>query len=159
MVAAVIPFAAFAMVQTLRWMGSFQWVRTGLALAALAGMTFWTSRPLPPEQSLILAGDIFPVYSLHYQDRVQSAMLAGQWNEAADLQEEFLMYVPEEIEPMLAGQPARGKDKRGLALLYAKAHEDCGKAYQQLGKNQRAFSHFQRAQALVRAVEEGNKGP
>jgi 4-amino-4-deoxy-L-arabinose transferase-like glycosyltransferase len=93
-VAAMIPFAAFAVVRAAMWASSRNWKPLAV-LAAATGLLFaWTSRPLPPGHPLIFVAEYVAPYGYFWSPRLQKARSAG---EALQIMEASLRVEPPEL--------------------------------------------------------------
>ena len=81
--AALIPFAAFAIVQSARWVEQRRWLAAGAVAFAAIGIWLWIARPLPAGHSLVRFADYQVAYNRYYFPRlrerrgVQSGYLSG----------------------------------------------------------------------------------
>jgi 4-amino-4-deoxy-L-arabinose transferase-like glycosyltransferase len=151
--AAAIPFAAYAVAKVVDWLSHRKWGPAGIALACMAGLAFWTDRPLPSSISLYRSRDFADAFNAYYQGRVQQAVEAREWLRAAEVLADYTDREP----PDLAGRPphtsARNAEERAIASILADVNNDCGSLYAQAGDTAAAQRHFARAAQLKQFCE------
>ena len=143
---AVIPFAGYALVQTVDWFSRQEW----LAGATGGGMYGWAG----VLDGAGAAAFRFALPRLRLRGHVQlllpatsqQAADAGHWLDAAEMLADFARHEP----PGLARRPARSacnRDERAIASVLAGVNNDCGSLYARAGNTTAADKHFARAAA------------
>jgi hypothetical protein len=151
LIAAVSPFAAMAVAETVRWLWMRRWVKGGTVLAIMLLLSLWTGRPLPEHVTLVRVCDPATAFEAYYLEPLNEALRNRDWARAAAIMEDFLKVEPDPVPSLGPGRPAVSWQKSRMALLYAEAHADCGRLYQAAGDAQAAEKHQRRAAELLEA--------
>jgi hypothetical protein len=152
LVAALIPFAALAIVQLVRSEG-----RVRLAtIAAIIGLGIWTGRPLPGDRPLIGVDDWISPFLIEYQGQVKQALDANNRADAAAAYLAFLTYEPDFSKMPSAGGVLTGASDREVAYRFAQAHAVCAELLRGSGQIAGAATEEARARAVL--AEAGGPG-
>jgi 4-amino-4-deoxy-L-arabinose transferase-like glycosyltransferase len=129
--AAMIPFAAFTLVQAAEWLRAHQSSRLIALLAALFVVFLWTSRPLPQGKRVIREIDYFVPFSNYWVPEHSAAAQAGNWPKAASILEDAIDHGPADVRQI-----------PNLAVLYSQVHaqraEDLSKSGDAAGAEREA---------------------
>ena len=135
--AATIPFAAYAVVQTVDWWRARHYGRAGSVAAAAVLLFFWTSRPLPAGRTEIRTVDYLAPYYFYWIPEHTAATQSGQWRRAADL-----------LQDSLRHQPSDPRQVAELAQVYSRVHAQLAQDLFQSGDPAGAAREAQRAREL-----------
>ena len=146
LVAALIPFAAFAVERAFR-------ARPAAAAAMVAcvlAIGLWTGRPLPEGMPLITLTDWLTPFLSRYQFDVKAALDAGDSTAAATAYLDFLRY-----EPDFSGMPVSGEvlsvpGDRDVARAFARVHLLCARLLAETGRPSDGRMQEERAGQLAR---------
>jgi hypothetical protein len=140
LVAAALPFAAYAAVPICSWISEpGRRVRGAAAAAAVVLLlAIATGRPLPPGVPLIRPDDWMIPYVLEYGDRITSAMEAGDSDKAIAAFTGLFAYEPPpaDLDPLTGGE---------VADAFARMHDDCAELFRKSGRIPQADAHAARA--------------
>jgi hypothetical protein len=142
LLAAVIPFAAAALVEMARLFQTGRYRPAAALVAAALAVGLWTGRPLPAGEPLVRASDWLMTYSVRYEPDVRRAIDRQDWAGAAGVYESYLATQPETTMVL-----ARGGTE--LARALADMHLRCAELWRQAGLSDRALPHFDRADRLL----------
>jgi hypothetical protein len=142
LVAALIPFAALTLVQTVEWVRARRQAPAAMSLACVVLIAGWTGRPLGGHQFLIRMADWILPYSVYYQPRVYSALDARDWSGAAAWYLEFFRYEPTPAQILASNDPS-------LAPELADMHLECAKILRMSGQAHRAQAQMEKAQHIL----------
>jgi 4-amino-4-deoxy-L-arabinose transferase-like glycosyltransferase len=147
---AVVPFAAAALVQLLRWTAGRRLAATGAALAALAGLALWTSRPLGPDRPLVRRADWVVPFDTYYGPRMEDAFRRRDWAAAVALLDRALREEPPTVTALRAGAPAADDEAVRYASFFGMVHFRLAQALERVGDAARAAEESSVATALLR---------
>jgi hypothetical protein len=153
--AALIPFAAFTVVRAATWARERRWLRCATVAAAVAAISFWTLRPLPPGQSLIRPADYSVPFQYYYARVVEEAKARGDRSGADALVARTLRLEPDFVRAIGPGRPPRNRDEALFASLFANAHGIRSETLAGLGRTGEAKEEERRAlelDAIARAA-------
>jgi len=122
MAAALIPFAAFAVVQVAQWAVEKRYAPLIGALIPLGIVWVWTARPLPPGTPAIRPTDYKLPYTIYYAPRMKPAFESGQWLVIIDLMSDMMRYEPDYIRHLGPGNPPDSSPAAELAIYYRDMH-------------------------------------
>jgi Dolichyl-phosphate-mannose-protein mannosyltransferase len=145
LLAALIPFAATALVQLVAWIRAghvFRVLATAGALAAL--IAGWTGRPLSANEAPIRPTDWLLPYIIQYQADVERA--AGDPAKVAAAYLAFFEYEPDAAQIREMGTPE-------LARSLAELHRRCAVALGQLGRTEAAAAQMAEMKRLLDLAE------
>jgi hypothetical protein len=152
MLAALLPFAAFAVAKTADLLASGR-VRPALAsLLALLGLAAWTGRPLPPTRSLLRGVDCYVPVEYVYRPALDRAARQGAWSAVATLGERALQGEPEAVRRIGDEQTPLNDDDRQCATVFAGLAERTADALDRLGRGEASRRHRERARVLATAA-------
>jgi hypothetical protein len=109
--AAMIPFAAFALVRVAGWWHGREWRKVAAMSGALLVLFLWTSRPLPAGKRVIRPTDYFVAFTYYWVPEHTAAVQAGQFRRAAEILESAIEHSPEDVRQV-----------KDLALIYSQVH-------------------------------------
>jgi hypothetical protein len=143
---ATLPFAALAIVETIR---ASLAVRTASVIAVLL-IGLWTGRPLPDDRPLIELNDWLTPFLVEYKFEVKAAMDAHDDGRAAAAYLAFLRLEPDFSEFERAGGGLAKSSDREVARTFAQVHEVCGQFLKSAGQVGAAEVEFKKAEMLKR---------
>jgi len=146
---ALIPFAALAMVTLLRWATEGRWARLGAALAVLAALGAWTSRPLGPDHPLIRRADWVVPLEVYYAPRMEDDFRRRDWRAAVALLDRALALEPPVVTALRAGEPAEDDEAVQYASVFGMVHFRLAQALARAGDAERAARESGVASALL----------
>ena len=158
MIAATIPFAAFALVQIVRWLAQRRFLKALPAIIVLGLLPFWTARPLtgydylknaPPGSvaaifnsllpsspggfPLLRGADVGQSYLVYYEPKRLEAMQAGKPAEAAAMIRDYLRHEPGLVRDMGPVQPAQNPGEAQIGMWYGQLHYQLAQLLQGIG--------------------------
>ena len=143
LVAALIPFAAFTLVEAMRWLGDGRYVRVMLLTTSVGLLAVWTGRAA--EAPLIRAADWLVPFVVRYQPQFDAAVAAHDPAMAAAT---YLAFFREEPA---AAQLLSPPDVETLLLL-GTMHTECASLLRQAGRIVDAKQQVTQAGAFLRPV-------
>jgi len=152
LLAALLPFAALALVQTSEWLLARRWALSAGAVAVLVALSFWTMRPLPWDQPLIRPED-YMVDFLLYDPLGRRAAAQNDWPQVAAVLERSLQFEPQAVQEMGKSRLPRGEGEIKLARWYAVVHSQYAQALDKMGREREFQEQEQRALELFRAAD------
>ena len=141
LMAAVIPFAAFAFVEILRSAADRKYLRSGVMAVSLMIVGSWTGRPLPNPTLIASSFWLGPFYA-RYEAEARAALDGGDPARAASAYLGFFQY-----EPALA-QVASPGDTTVVQIL-ANMHADCATFLRAAGQSEQASVQSEKARGLL----------
>jgi 4-amino-4-deoxy-L-arabinose transferase-like glycosyltransferase len=144
--AALIPFAASAVLQVVAWVRHGRFVQVGLLTATVAAMTVWATGPPLGNQPWIRSTDWLVPYFAHYQGEAESALRAGNPTAASAA---LLAYFSD--EPTAAEIRASGNPR--LAQWLGDLHAQCATLLSQAGRTAEAQDQAAKAETLARLTQ------
>jgi 4-amino-4-deoxy-L-arabinose transferase-like glycosyltransferase len=143
LIAAAIPFAALAIVETFRSIRRRAPTRAVAIAAAALLIAAWTGRPLASDQLRIRTADWILAYSVRYQDEVYGALDRKDWAHAgAAYLEFFRRYEPDDAQILASGDPH-------LAPELADMHHECADILTLAGQTASAAAEMARSRRLL----------
>jgi tetratricopeptide (TPR) repeat protein len=141
LIAAVIPFAAFALVELLRAAADRKYLRVAAMAVSLTIVGSWTGRPLPNRTLIASSYWLGPFYA-RYEAETRAALAAGDPARAAAAYLGFFQY-----EPPLA-QVASPGDTSVVQVL-AEMHAECATFLRAAGQSEKARVQSEKARELL----------
>jgi 4-amino-4-deoxy-L-arabinose transferase-like glycosyltransferase len=142
--AAMVPFAAYAVVEVATGVAAGQRARAAAVVAGAGLLALWTGRPLATNQHLIRMADWILPYSVYYQPKITAAVEAKDWKRAgAWYMEFFRRYEPSDREIAAATDPT-------LRPELIDMHVECAQLLKLAGEANSAASEMKRATDLQR---------
>jgi len=141
LMAAVIPFAAFAFVELLRSAADRKYLRVGMMAVSLVIVGSWTGRPLPNRTLIASSYWLGPFYA-RYEAEARAALKAGDPARAASAYLGFFQY-----EPPLAQVASPGDTN--LVQVLANMHADCATFLRAAGQSEQAIVQSEKARGLL----------
>jgi 4-amino-4-deoxy-L-arabinose transferase-like glycosyltransferase len=120
--AAMMPFAAFPVVQAAEWFRERQSGKLVALLAALFVVFLWTSRPLPEGKRVIREIDYYVPFSNYWVPEHAAAAQAANWRKAASVLKEAIDHGPPDVRQI-----------RSLAVIYSQVHAQLAEDLSQTG--------------------------
>jgi hypothetical protein len=152
MLAALLPFAALAIVKTVDLLLSGRIREGAAALLALLGLALWTGRPLPPTESLVRGLDCRVPVEYVYRPAFERAEREEAWAALAALGERSLEGEPAAVRG-IGGEPRPLNDgDRQCAAVFAGLRERTASALDRLGRTDEARRLRERAAVLADAA-------
>ena len=152
MLAALVPFAAFAVVRTADLLASGR-IRHGVAaVLAFLGLAAWMGRPLPPTESLVRGSDCRVPVEFVYRPALDRAARQEAWGAVARLGERALEGEPAAVRRIGAEPVPLNDHDRQCAVVFAELSERTADALDRLGRTEAAGRHHERARVLVTAA-------
>jgi len=158
LMAALIPFAALAVVQLVRWFATRRRLQLGLASVALLAMAAWINQPLGGGRQLVRAADFGAPRTYYYLPEFQRAKVEGDHLRAAEILNASLKARPAFVDAMSQQNPPRTADELNFARMISKAELDCAAAYTSAGRPDSAKLHTDQAARLRSAIEAAQSG-
>jgi 4-amino-4-deoxy-L-arabinose transferase-like glycosyltransferase len=137
--AAMMPFAALAIVRMVEWARARQSGKLLAAAATLLVLFLWTSRPLPTDKRVIRVTDYLVGFQTYWMPEHAAAAKAGQWQTAASILQDAVRIEPydlrsigqmapyySQIHGLLAQDLARSGDMAGAERETQRARELAG---------------------------------
>jgi Dolichyl-phosphate-mannose-protein mannosyltransferase len=144
LIAATLPFAAFALVEIIGRSAEHRPGAAAMASAAALVLGSWTGRPPASDQILIRTSDWISPYTAYFQTRVYGAADAKDWAAAARWYAEFFRrYEPTAAEIVEADDPS-------LAPELADMHRECAQFFIAAGNRAAADDQLASADRLMR---------
>ncbi|MBN2430645.1 MAG: glycosyltransferase family 39 protein [Acidobacteria bacterium] len=153
--AALIPFAALALVQLARWLAACRFRPALILLLAVILMGAWVYRPL--NKPLIRPGDHLVAYAVHTIPRYEAAQARADWAACARILAESLSGVPDHSALDRAAVARLTGDERRLARLLVQVYGLYAGALYRIGETRAAVQWRERAEELRRRLEETEK--
>ena len=148
LVAALVPFAALALVQMHEWLWSSR--IKGVAIIGVLGLvTAWTLSGVPRGVEEIRAADFNTMYQLYYNPRIEAAVKQGNWQTAAALLRRSLRSEPQAVRELTSGASVQSKEEAELVELFAAAHSSLAIALTQSNQPGEAANERQRSAELL----------
>lgn len=148
LVAALVPFAAFAIVQVHDWLWSSR--IKGAALLAVFGLvTAWTLNDTPRGLAEFRAADFNTMYQLYYNPRIEAAVQQEDWPGAANLLRRSLRSEPQPVRELTSGASVQSKEEADLVELFAAVRSSLAIALTQSNQPGEAANERQRSAELL----------
>jgi hypothetical protein len=140
--AAVLPFAAYGLVEVVRSWHQRRFKKFLILASALVLVALWTGRPLSERQVLIRTSDWILPWSVEYEGRVYGALDAKDVNAAANAYLEFFQHTPTDAQIQASGDPR-------LPSELADMHTECGQILRAAGREREAAAQLAEAQRVI----------
>jgi tetratricopeptide (TPR) repeat protein len=140
--AAVIPFAAFAFVELLRFAADRKYLRVAVMAVSLVIVGSWTGRPLQNRTLIASSYWLGPFYTW-YEAETRAALAANDPARAASAYLGFFQY-----EPDLADVSSPGNAP--LVQTLAEMHAECASFLRAAGKSDQATVQSEKARGMLR---------
>ena len=140
--AAVLPFAAFAVVEIAAAARAGKYRRLAALAAAVAVIALWIDRPLARDQVLIRTADWILPWSVEFESRVYGALDAKDPGRAADAYLEFFRRAPTDAQIVAGGDPR-------LAAELADMHAECAQILKAAGRPREAEAQLLAARHVL----------
>ena len=150
LLAALVPFAALAIVELVR----APWRTRAAIIVAVTALGAWTSRALPADRPLIAADDWLLPFHSEYEARVRQALDTNDRAGAVAAYSEFLAFEPPFATMEVANGVLGRVADREAARSFAAAHAVCAELLRGGGEEQRAAVEQAKADALLHLAGE-----
>jgi 4-amino-4-deoxy-L-arabinose transferase-like glycosyltransferase len=147
---AVIPFAAAAVVALLRWASERWWAAFFAALATLAALGAWTSRPLASGRALIDRADWMVPFDTYYAPRMEDDFRRRDWGAAVALLDRALRHEPPAVAALRGDAPANDEESIRYASFFGMVHFRLAQALERAGDRERGALESRVAGALLK---------
>lgn len=146
----LIPFAAYAIVCLVGLAKQKHCKQLAVAIAAVALISLWTTRPLSNPAMLIWPTDYLAAYQIYYNPEMKKTAQSGNWQRVVEILRHSLRVEPTSVRNM-AWQRQRAKTPQDafLARLFSGVHRSYGAALSHLGETQAASVEAQLAATLL----------
>ena len=141
LMAAVIPFAAFAFVELLRSAADRKYLRVGVMALSMLIVGSWTGRPLQDRTLIASSYWLGPFYA-RYEAEARAALAANDPARAASAYLGFFQYEPELAEVASPGNTP-------VVQVFAEMHADCATFLRAAGQSEQAAVQSEKARALL----------
>jgi tetratricopeptide (TPR) repeat protein len=141
LIAAVIPFAAFALVELVRAAADRKYLHVGAMAVSLVIVGSWTGRPLQ-NRTLIASSYWLGPYYTRYEAEARAALAANDPARAASAYLGFFQY-----EPPLAQVASPGNTM--LVQVLAEMHAECATFLRAAGQSEKAMEQSAKARDLL----------
>ena len=155
LVPALLPFAAFALVEIAEGVSEGRWKRVGPALTAVLLLALWTGRPLPDDKPLVRSGYFIVASSTYYLPQMKAARAQGRNDEELLILEASLRHTPEELQNLGAGQAAHTDAEVRIAGFYARVYRFYAEALEGAERREAARHAREWVRRLRRAARGG----
>lgn len=150
LVAALIPFAAFTIVQLLDWIAARKVGPALATIAALVVFSLWSMQPLREGTVILRPSEFVVALNEHYKPKCEAALAAKDPATALRLADEALAMEPELVRGLHKGRDARNHTEAIFAGVFGYLHGLRSDALSGLGRAEQARSESQRASELLR---------
>jgi hypothetical protein len=150
--AALLPFAALALVRVAEWVEGRHFVRAGAAAAGIAALSLWTARDRPLGTTRVRVTDVLVAYAAYYTPLIKKADQAGDFAGAAAVFRESLAHEPPDVRRLGASRPARGGDELALCQVFSRLHAGYAQRLRAAGDAAGAAREEQRSRELFEAM-------
>jgi len=150
--AVLIPFAALALVQLVRWLAARRFRPALILLAAVVLLGLAVNRPL--DKALIRPGDHLVAYTVDTIPRYEAARARDDWAAGARVLAASLRVVPDYFALDRAGVARLAGDERRLARLLVQVYGLYAGALYRTGETGAAVEWRERAEALRRRLAD-----
>jgi len=142
LLATVIPFAAFTLAQTVRFLSVRRYAAACLCIGSVVAIATWSGQPLGPHQVLVRTADWIVPFSALYEAPIEAAARSRRFRTAAQLYAEyFRLYEPD---------PVIVRENSGLRSELAAMHRQCAELFDAAGDGIDAAAQRAAAEALDR---------
>jgi 4-amino-4-deoxy-L-arabinose transferase-like glycosyltransferase len=157
LVALMIPFAAYALVECTRWSRTGRMEAVGKwAIAALC-CYFLSYSYRQHAVSMLDPTDFNVMYELAYYDRIKNNADAGHWREAIACHEAFLDTQPEFVKNAKAGQMLRDAQQINVLDFFAEHYKMQSYLYADSGNPSMAAKYMVKHDALKQIAQNSRK--
>ena len=157
LVALMIPFAAYALVECARWSRSGR-METVMKLAIAVLCFYFLSYSYRRHAvSMLDPTDYNVMYELAYYERIKNNADAGQWREAIACHEAFLQKQPEFVHTAKAGQILRDAQQINVLDFFADHYKMQSFLYTDSGNPALAAKYLARHDVLKRVAQNSRK--
>jgi hypothetical protein len=125
LMASVIPFAAYTVAQTVRFVARTRYTAAVTVLTAVVLVGMWTSQPLGPHQVILRTSDWILPFSALYEAHIEAAASGRQFQLAAKLYADYF----DRYEPSAADE----RENPDLAATLAVMHRQCADLFDAAG--------------------------
>jgi 4-amino-4-deoxy-L-arabinose transferase-like glycosyltransferase len=149
---ALLPFAAFALVQLARWGIQLKW-QAAAALGAMLAIGAWTGRPMAANPSLIRCCDATGLFRAYYEKPLDKIVAAKEYPRASEMLEEYLRFEPPVVKWMDARHPPRSHEEAAIARVFFGFYQDAAQIIDQVpGRRSQAMRRLGKSEDLFGAL-------
>lgn len=152
MAAALIPFAAFAVVSSAEWIVARRMWRLLGVMVAVAAIGLWTGRALPTDLPKIRLADLAVPYRLYYVPLIKEAMDANDWQKAADLAADIIKHRPKWLDEIGLSRLPKAPYEAAGAKWFADIYTFSAQIYRKADRRPDDAACDQRAEQLAAAL-------
>jgi 4-amino-4-deoxy-L-arabinose transferase-like glycosyltransferase len=152
LLAALLVFAAAALVQIFSWVRERRFLPVASIGALVALLTLYLARPLAPGLETIRVADYFAPLEFHYGPLAERAAERGDFREAASVLAEALVIEPERVRRLGPDRSAASAYEAELGAGFAQVHLVLADYLRRAGQPTEAFLQEQRGAELLRAA-------
>jgi tetratricopeptide (TPR) repeat protein len=139
--AALVPFAAFAVVRLAAFIGARRWKVSAAIVVALACLVAWASIPRTGSPDPIRFDDYIQPYRLHFYEPSREARRQEDWQRLRSLLSEALRYAPDYIREQGPAFDRSDPERRRLAEWYGPIYQELSWAHFRMGESEEALAH------------------
>ncbi|MFQ5807391.1 MAG: glycosyltransferase family 39 protein [Phycisphaerae bacterium] len=151
LVAALLPFAGFAVARLIQAVLARRWKTAGAIVGVCVVLGVFTLGPSTGDQPLVRSADVQVGHQVYYDVLLQSALSQGDLDAAADVLRESLRRQPPEVRALGPSRPARSVQEAQLAALYAAICRRHARVLQHAGRAAEAEKQLKRSTELLQA--------
>jgi 4-amino-4-deoxy-L-arabinose transferase-like glycosyltransferase len=155
--ALMLPFAAYALVECLRF--SKNNLKMSLGKIAVAALCFYflTYKSYQPGLRLLDTTDYNVLYDLAFYEKIKSNAEAQQWSTAIAAHAEFLELQPDFVKNAKPGQVLKSPAEVEVMNLFAAHHQIHGYLYEDSGNKSAAAAEMARHDKLKQIAAQSKK--
>jgi hypothetical protein len=154
LMALLIPFAAYALVQTINWLKSGKRLQVTAALAIVVLVTWWTIWSFLQNRPLIRNADYLTACEIYYIPMAREALKKKDWQRGAEILSKSMQYKPPVVHRIGPSHPPRTSTEANLAFYYARLHQGYALSLEMIGRKDAAFKEKRRAAELREAIQK-----
>lgn len=150
--AALLPFAALALVRLMEWMVARRWGRAAAAAVVIAVLALAMGAPRPAGTTRVRVSDVLAAYRDYYIPRIREADEKSDYARAAAVFRESLAHEPPEVRRLGPSRPARGAGEISLCQVLSRIHAGYAERLRAAGDAEAAAREERRSQELTQAL-------
>jgi tetratricopeptide (TPR) repeat protein len=151
--AALLPFAAVAIVRIAEWLLSRRFIYVCLMVGGVILLWFWVTRPLAEGKPLIRYSDYGAAHINYYLPAVENACRQGDLQQAVDILEQSLRYEPRPHRPWTIHDSDIDDEQGRVTDYFVNVHILCADLLRQTGQIKAAERHQKQAIELKNSIE------
>jgi tetratricopeptide (TPR) repeat protein len=150
--AALLPFAAVAIVRMAEWLLAKRFIYVCLMAGAVILLWFWVTRPLAEGKPLIRYSDYGAARINYYLPAVENACRQGDLQQAVDILEQSLRYEPRPHSPWMIHDSDIDDEQGRVTDYFVNVHILCADLLRQTGQIKAAERHQKQAIELKDSI-------